>query len=302
MEIVRFPFFILIRKYHKIYSIGKILKIKISMKKKENTKEYEFSKKKMTDIKISVGSVVFSNKNFNIIAGPCSIESEEHIFELAHDIKKAGAGILRGGAFKLRTSPYDFQGLGKVALKYLVSAGKKENLPTVSEIIDVRHIDYYGDLDMIQVGARNMKNYTLLRELGRGDIPVLLKRGMDSTYEELLFAAEYIMSEGNSNVILCERGIRTFENYTRNTLDISAVPALKNFTNLPIIVDPSHSTGRSELVEPVSLGAAAAGANGLIIEVHKNPSKALSDKEQAVTPSELSIIVEKSKKIIEVLG
>ncbi len=272
------------------------------MKKKENTKEYEFSSKRMTDIKISVGDALFSNKNFNIIAGPCSIESEDHIFELAHDIKKAGAGILRGGAFKLRTSPYDFQGLGKVALKYLVSAGKKENLPTVSEIIDVRHIDYYSDLDMIQVGARNMKNYTLLRELGRGNIPVLLKRGMDSTYEELLFAAEYIMFEGNSNVILCERGIRTFENYTRNTLDISAVPALKNFTNLPIIVDPSHSTGRSELVEPVSLGAAAAGANGLIIEVHKNPSKALSDKEQAVTPSELSNIVEKSKKIIEVLG
>lgn len=272
------------------------------MKKKENTKEYEFSSERMTDIKISVGDALFSNKNFNIIAGPCSIESEDHIFELAHDIKKAGAGILRGGAFKLRTSPYDFQGLGKVALNYLVSAGKKENLPTVSEIIDVRHIDYYGDLDMIQVGARNMKNYTLLRELGRGDIPVLLKRGMDSTYEELLFAAEYIMFEGNSNVILCERGIRTFENYTRNTLDISAVPALKNFTNLPIIVDPSHSTGRSELVEPVSLGAAAAGANGLIIEVHKNPSKALSDKEQAVTPSELSNIVEKSKKIIEVLG
>lgn len=280
----------------------KIIKFKISMKKRENTKEYEFSNKRMTDIKISVGDALFSNKNFNIIAGPCSIESEDHIFELAHDIKKAGAGILRGGAFKLRTSPYDFQGLGKVALKYLVSAGKKENLPTVSEIIDVRHIDYYADLDMIQVGARNMKNYTLLRELGRGDIPVLLKRGMDSTYEELLFAAEYIMFEGNSNVILCERGIRTFENYTRNTLDISAVPALKNFTNLPIIVDPSHSTGRSELVEPVSLGAAAAGANGLIIEVHKNPSKALSDKEQAVTPSELSNIVEKSKKIIEVLG
>lgn len=302
MEIVRFPFFILVINYHKIILWVKILKFKISMKKKENTKEYEFSKKKMTDIKISVGSVVFSNKNFNIIAGPCSIESEDHIFELAHDIKKAGAGILRGGAFKLRTSPYDFQGLGKVALKYLVSAGKKENLPTVSEIIDVRHIDYYSDLDMIQVGARNMKNYTLLRELGRGNIPVLLKRGMDSTYEELLFAAEYIMSEGNSNVILCERGIRTFENYTRNTLDISAVPALKNFTNLPIIVDPSHSTGRSDLVESVSLGAAAAGANGLIIEVHKNPSKALSDKEQAVTPSELSNIVEKSKKIIEVLG
>lgn len=286
MEIVRFPFFI------KGYT----------MNLKDYNNEQKNFEKTGKEITVKVGDVIFSKSNFNVIAGPCSIESEEHIFEAASDIKKAKVDILRGGAFKLRTSPYDFQGLGEKALKYLVAAGKKEHIPVVSEIIDVRHIDLYSDLDMIQVGARNMKNYSLLKELGRSKMPILLKRGMDATYSEFLYAAEYIMSLGNNNVVLCERGIRTFERYTRNTLDITAVPVLKSMTDLPVIVDPSHSTGRSELVMPVSLAAAAAGANGLIIEIHRKPEEAFSDKEQAITPDTLSKIINKTNRIIEALG
>lgn len=285
MEIVRFPFFIK----------GDMMNLK------DYSNEQKIFEKTGKDIEVPVGSVKFTKNNFNVIAGPCSIESEEHIFEAASDVKKANAQVLRGGAFKLRTSPYDFQGLGEKALKYLVAAGKKEQIPVVSEIVDVRHIDLYSDLDMIQVGARNMKNYSLLKELGRSKMPILLKRGMEATYSEFLYAAEYIMSLGNTNVILCERGIRTFERYTRNTLDITAVPVLKSMTDLPVIVDPSHSTGRSELVMPASLAAAAAGANGLIIEIHRRPEEALSDKEQAITPKILSEIISKTDKILEAL-
>lgn len=273
-----------------------------SMDIKDYTIGHKYFGKTREDIEVAVGDVKFSRSSFNVIAGPCAIESEEQIMEAAADVKKAKANILRGGAFKMRTSPYDFQGLGARALKYLVNAGKKEHLPVVSEITDVRHIDLYSDLDMIQVGARNMKNYSLLKELGRSKMPVLLKRGMESTYQELLFAAEYIINAGNTNVILCERGIRTFERYTRNTLDISAVPVLHSLTNLPVIVDPSHSTGRSDLVMPASLSAVAAGADGLIIEIHRNPKTALSDREQAVTPDTLSDIIYKAGKIIEALN
>lgn len=268
---------------------------------KDNITEYELVKNNGQATVVNVCGVEFGRGHFNVIAGPCSIESEEHIMKIAPLIKTAGAALLRGGAFKMRTSPYDFQGLGARGLEYLVKAGMAASMPTVSEIIDVRDLEYYADIDMIQVGARNMKNYTLLKELGRSDKPILLKRGMDSTYNELLFASEYILREGNENVILCERGIRTFETYTRNTLDITAVPVLHKLTRLPVIVDPSHATGRFELVEPASLAAAAAGADGLIIEVHSNPEEALSDSEQAVTPKHLSKIVDKSNRITAAL-
>lgn len=271
------------------------------MEMRENTIAYELVRNNGTSTEVDVCGVKFCRGNFGVIAGPCSIESEEHIMKLAEEIKKAGASLLRGGAFKMRTSPYDFQGLGVRGLDYLVRAGRSVGLPTVSEIVDVRDLDYYSDIDMIQVGARNMKNYTLLKELGRSDKPVLLKRGMDSTYNEFLLAAEYIVKEGNGNVVLCERGIKSFETYTRNTLDIVAVPVLHKLTHLPVIVDPSHATGKSELIEPASLAAAAAGADGLIIEVHSNPEEAWSDSEQAVTPERLREIVDKSNKISTVL-
>lgn len=221
-----------------------------------------------------------------LIAGPCSVESEAQICEVAESVKASGAQFLRGGAFKPRTSPYAFQGLKAEGLELLKEARKKTGLPIVTEIMRVSHIELFEDVDIIQVGARNMQNFELLKELGHIKKPILLKRGLSSTIEELLMSAEYIMAGGNDQVILCERGIRTYETYTRNTLDISAVPILKKLSHLPVIVDPSHASGISWLVEPLALAAVAAGADGLIIEVHNDPSHALSDGAQSLTPQQ----------------
>ena len=219
-----------------------------------------------------------------VIAGPCSVESETQIIEIAKRVKAAGASILRGGAFKARTSPYDFQGMQADGIGLLLEAKRLTGLPVVTEILSVNHLPLFEDVDLIQVGARSMQNIELLKALGRTDKPVLLKRGPGSTLEELLMSAEYILTGGNGNVILCERGIRTFEPHTRNTLDISAVPALHAMTHLPVIVDPSHATGRSDLVLPMALAAAACGADGIMIEVHDDPEHALSDGPQSITP------------------
>ena len=233
---------------------------------------------------IHVSDVEFG-QDFVVIAGPCSVESEAQTIETAHAVKAAGANMLRGGAFKPRTSPYAFQGLGLSGLKILAKARQETGLPIVSEVIDPRDVSWVAEFaDVLQIGTRNMQNFSLLKEVGKADRPVLLKRGMYSTLEEWLNCAEYILSEGNPNVILCERGIRTFEKYTRNTLDLSAVPAIKELTHLPIIIDPTHSTGRLSLIAPMSLAAVAAGADGLIIEVHHNPKQALCDADQALTP------------------
>ena len=226
-----------------------------------------------------------------VIAGPCSVETKEQICEVARRVKASGAGFLRGGAFKPRTSPYTFQGLHGHGLELLKLARAQTGLPIVSEIMSPAHLDLFEDVDIIQVGARNMQNFELLKELGHVRKPILLKRGLANTIEEFLMSAEYIMSGGNENVILCERGIRTFETYTRNTLDISAVPVLKRLSHLPVIVDPTHSGGLPWLVEPLSKAAVAAGADGLIIEVHNNPKKALSDGAQAITPDQFDGIM-----------
>ncbi len=236
-------------------------------------------------------------RGFTIIAGPCSIESEEQIIEVAEAVKKSGANILRGGAFKPRTSPYAFQGLRGEGLKLLLEAKKATGLPIITEIMDERHLDLFGDVDIIQVGARNMQNFELLKELGHSKKPILLKRGLANTLQELLMSAEYIMSGGNEQVILCERGIRTFETATRNTLDLSAVPVLHELSHLPVIVDPSHACGIAKLVEPMAMAAAACGANGVMIEVHNNPEKALCDGPQSLTPEQFDQAVAKIKRI-----
>ena len=236
-------------------------------------------------------------RGFTIIAGPCSIESEEQIIEVAEAVKKSGANILRGGAFKPRTSPYAFQGLRGEGLKLLLEAKKATGLPIITEIMDERHLDLFGDVDIIQVGARNMQNFELLKELGHSKKPILLKRGLANTLQELLMSAEYIMSGGNEQVILCERGIRTFETATRNTLDLSAVPVLHELSHLPVIVDPSHACGIAKLVEPMAMAAAACGANGVMIGVHNNPEKALCDGPQSLTPEQFDQAVAKIKRI-----
>ncbi len=224
-------------------------------------------------------------RDFVVIAGPCSVESEDQTLQTARAVKSAGADMLRGGAFKPRTSPYAFQGLGLGGLKILEKAKRETGLPIVTEVIDPRDVSWVAEFaDVLQIGTRNMQNFSLLKEVGRSGRPVLLKRGMYSTLEEWLNCAEYILSEGNPDVILCERGIRTFETYTRNTLDLSAVPAIKELTHLPIIIDPTHSTGRLSLITPMSLAAVAAGAHGLIVEVHHKPQEALCDAAQALTP------------------
>jgi len=246
---------------------------------------------------IQVGDVRF-NEDFVIIAGPCSVESEEQTLAIAQAVKKAGAQILRGGAFKPRTSPYAFQGLRLKGLKILEKARRETGLPVVSEVLDTRDVSWMCEyVDILQVGARNMQNFSLLKEVGKANVPVLLKRGMYSTLSEWLNCAEYILNEGNPNVILCERGIRTFETYTRNTLDLSAVPAVKELTHLPVIVDPTHGTGRISLIPPMSLAAVSSGADGLIIEVHNDPETALSDKDQALLPEEFAALAVKIRKL-----
>ena len=226
--------------------------------------------------------------NFQIIAGPCSVESEEQVVGIAEEIKKSGAKMYRGGAFKPRTSPYAFQGMRKTGIELLEKAKAKTGLPIVTEIMDISHLELFENVDVIQVGARNMQNFELLKELGTVKKPILLKRGLSATLQEFLMSAEYIMAGGNENVILCERGIRTFETATRNTLDLSAVPLLKQKTHLPIIVDPSHATGISGLVKPMAIAATAAGADGLMIEVHNDPEHALCDGPQSLTPEQFN--------------
>ncbi|MDD2402284.1 MAG: 3-deoxy-7-phosphoheptulonate synthase [Clostridia bacterium] len=236
------------------------------------------------DTVVDIGGVKIGGGNFQIIAGPCSVESEEQLCSIAQSVKKSGAKLLRGGAFKPRTSPYSFQGLREEGIELLLKAKKMTGLKIVTEIMDASHLPLFEDVDVIQVGARNMQNFELLKDLGMTNKPILLKRGLANTLSELLMSAEYIMAGGNQNVILCERGIRTFETYTRNTLDISAVPLLRELTHLPIIVDPSHATGLSRLVKPLSLASTVAGADGLIIEVHNDPAHALCDGAQSLTP------------------
>lgn len=248
---------------------------------------------------ITIGNVRVG-KDFVIIAGPCSVESEDQTLRTAYAVKEAGADMLRGGAFKPRTSPYAFQGLGMKGLKILDKAKRETGLPIVTEVVDARDVSWVCEYaDIIQIGARNMQNFSLLKEAGRVKKPVLLKRGMYSTLEEWLNCAEYILAEGNPDVILCERGIRTFETYTRNTLDLSIVPAVKEVTHLPIMVDPSHGTGKLSLIEPMSLAAVAAGADGILLEVHIDPEHAMSDAGQQIKPDDFIIMMRKIRKLKE---
>lgn len=253
------------------------------------------------DTVIDIGGVKIGGGNFQFIAGPCSIESPEQIREIASDVKAAGANLIRGGAFKPRTSPYAFQGMRGEGLALLEEAKKATGAPIVTEIMDLSHLPLFENVDVIQVGARNMQNFELLKELGKIDKPILLKRGLAATMEELLMSAEYIMAGGNSKVMLCERGIRTFEHYTRNTMDISAIALLKEKTHLPIIADPSHAAGMARMVRPLALAAVAAGADGLMIEVHNNPSKALCDGPQSLRPEEFEKVVKEALAIREIM-
>lgn len=253
------------------------------------------------DTTVDVNGIKIGGGNFGLIAGPCSVETEEQIVTVAKAVKAAGATMLRGGAFKPRTSPYAFQGLGGTGIELLMLAKKETGLPIVTEIMDLSQLELFDDVDVIQVGARNMQNFQLLKELGKINKPILLKRGLANTVQEFLMSAEYIMSGGNENVILCERGIRTFETATRNTLDISVIPVLKEKTHLPVIVDPSHATGYSKYVKSMSFAATAAGADGLIIEVHNNPEKAWCDGQQSIKPEAFAEIVEGTRKIREVV-
>ena len=248
---------------------------------------------------IKVANTSVGGDSFAIMAGPCSVESREQVIEIAKAVKAAGATMLRGGAFKPRTSPYDFQGLKAEGIEFLLEAKKETGLPIVTEIMSAAHLPLFEDVDVIQVGARNMQNFELLKELGRTQKPILLKRGLSATIKEWLMSAEYIMAGGNENIILCERGIRSYDTqYTRNVLDLAAVPVLRDLTHLPVIVDPSHATGSSKLVRPMALAAAACGAHGLMIEVHNNPQKALCDGPQSLTPDQFAEVVSAVKKIL----
>ena len=253
------------------------------------------------DTVVEVGNVKIGSGHFVMMAGPCSVESEAQILEVAHAVKSSGAQILRGGAFKPRTSPYAFQGMKDEGIHLLLKAREETGLPIVTEIMNISSLDLFADVDIIQVGARNMQNFDLLKELGKTQKPILLKRGLANTLQELLMSAEYIMSEGNEQVILCERGIRTFETCTRNTLDLSAVSVLHDLTHLPVVVDPSHATGKAKLVPPMALAATAAGADGLIIEVHNNPACALCDGAQSLTPAQFDELSRKIRRVREAL-
>ena len=246
------------------------------------------------DSVVTVGDVKIGGGNFAVIAGPCSVESEAQICEVAEDVKASGAKLLRGGAFKPRTSPYSFQGMGAPGLDLMMEARAKTGLPIVTEIMDPRMADLFErEVDVVQVGARNMQNFELLKEVGKMSKPILLKRGLSNTYEEWIMSAEYIMAEGNENVILCERGVRTFESFTRNTLDISAVPAIRQMSHLPIVIDPSHAAGMYWMVEPLALAATAIGCDGLIIEVHNDPPHAKCDGQQSLTPAKFDALMQK---------
>lgn len=268
------------------------------------TEKYKLTNRKFhpEDTVVTAGGKKIGGENYTFIAGPCSVESEKQIIGIAEAVKKAGAAILRGGAFKPRTSPYDFQGLKSEGIKLLKKAKAETGMPIITEIAGVKNIDDFDGVDIIQIGARNMQNFELLKEVGKLDTPVLLKRGLVNTVDELLLSAEYVMSEGNKNVILCERGIRTFETLTRNTLDLGVIPLLKEFTHLPVIVDPSHASGIKRLVSPLSLASAAVSADGVMIEVHNDPEHALCDGAQAVKPEEFAEIVKKTEGILSICG
>lgn len=252
---------------------------------------------------IDVSGVKVGGDHLAVIAGPCSIESEEQVIEIARAAKAAGANMLRGGAFKPRTSPYAFQGMGSSGLDILYKAGKEVGMPIVSELMSADHLEEFDKkVDLIQIGARNMQNFDLLKQLGKTKRPILLKRGLSATFEEWIMSAEYIMAAGNPNVILCERGIRTFESYTRNTLDLQAIPVVKKLTHLPIIIDPSHAGGKWWLVEPMARAAVAAGADGLMIEVHNNPEKALCDGPQSLKPEKFEAVIKQVRDIAKIIG
>ena len=253
------------------------------------------------DTIVEVGNVRIGGGYFAMIAGPCSVESEAQIIEVAKAVKAAGADILRGGAFKPRTSPYAFQGLKGEGIDLLLKAKKETGLPIITEIMNINDLDLFNDIDIIQVGARNMQNFDLLRELGKTRKPILIKRGLANTLQELLMSVEYVMSKGNENVILCERGIRTFEPSTRNTLDLSAVSVLHELSHLPVVVDPSHATGKVSLVAPMSLAATAAGADGLMIEVHNDPAHALCDGAQSLTPAQFEDVARRVRRVREAI-
>ena len=258
---------------------------------------------RQTESLVKIGDVTVGGNEIVIMSGPCSVESCEQIVSIAHDVKKAGAKILRGGAFKPRTSPYAFQGLGEEGLKFLAEAREATGLPVITEIMDTKHLELIEKYaDCLQIGARNMQNFSLLKEVGRSKLPVLLKRGMSATIKDLLMSAEYILSEGNFNVILCERGIRTFETYTRNTLDLNAVPVLKKETHLPVLVDPTHGIGLREHIPAMALAAVAAGADALMLEVHNNPEMAKSDGEQAMQPAEFADLVVRIRAVARAVG
>lgn len=255
------------------------------------------------DTVVKVGGAAIGGGNFSVIAGPCSVESEEQIIDVAKDVQASGAALLRGGAFKPRTSPYSFQGMGAAGLDLLLEAKAATGMPIVTELMSEKYCQLFEDkVDVIQIGARNMQNFDLLKEVGKLSKPVLLKRGLSNSYEEWIMSAEYIMSEGNENVILCERGVRTFETYTRNTLDLSAIPAVKRMSHLPIVVDPSHAAGMYWMVEPLALAAVAAGADGLLIEVHNDPQNAKCDGQQSLTPEHFDRLMQKLETEVPWMG
>lgn len=251
------------------------------------------------DTVVSVGDVKLGGGHFALIAGPCSVESQEQIVSVAQSVKASGAQILRGGAFKPRTSPYAFQGMKGEGIRLLLEARAVTGLPVCTELMNINDLELFADVDIIQIGARNMQNFDLLKEIGKCRKPILLKRGLANTYQELLMSAEYILSEGNENVILCERGIRSFETHTRNTLDLAAVPVLHQLSHLPVVVDPSHATGIARLVPPMALAAAAAGADGIMVEVHNDPSRALCDGAQSLTPEQFADVARRVRLVRE---
>ncbi|ADL12555.1 3-deoxy-7-phosphoheptulonate synthase [Acetohalobium arabaticum] len=289
-------------KYEAMESIASLRGIE---KVVEITKPYKLSGKqfKKEPTVVDVDGVKVGGESVTVMAGPCAVESKEQLFEAAEVVKENGAQILRGGAYKPRTSPYSFQGLKEKGLKFLAEARERTGLKIVTEVMDTRSVELVAKYaDIFQIGARNMQNYPLLREVGKADKPVLLKRGMTATYKELLLSAEYVMAGGNHDVILCERGIRTFSEYTRNTVDISTIPVIKELSHLPIIVDPSHGTGKWSLVDSVSKGAIAAGADGLLIEVHPDPATALSDGPQSLTPTNFAKLMDEMQPIAEAVN
>ena len=272
---------------------------------KRITEPYKSANRKFhpDDTVVDIGGIKIGGGYFQLIAGPCSVESKDQIIEIARSVKQSGANLLRGGAFKPRTSPYDFQGLRAEGIELLLEAKKLTGMPIVTELMNAEHLHLFEHVDVIQVGARNMQNFDMLRKLGQDtDKPVLVKRGLANTLTELLMSAEYIMAGGNKNVILCERGIRTFETQTRNTLDLSAVPMLRELTHLPIVIDPSHATGKASLVRPMAMAAAAAGADGIMIEVHNDPVNALCDGAQSLTPEQFSEVAQMVVKVREAVS